>query len=86
VKNRLKKVPLVSNLNILDGWPSHHFVQLDDNFMFETGNMHFLIVQALVNKTICVTTFDFCNIAENLRILNIMMAFNVKSQVLLYQK
>ena len=36
--------------------------------MLEAGNRHFLIVQALVNKTICVTTSDFCFIAENLRI------------------
>jgi hypothetical protein len=32
--------------------------------MLEAGN--FLIVQALVNKTICVTTSDFCVIAKNL--------------------
>ena len=31
---------------MLDGWPSHHFVQLDGNFMLEAGNRHFLIVQA----------------------------------------
>jgi hypothetical protein len=36
--------------------------------MLEAGNRHFLIVQALVNKTICVTTSDFCFIAKNLRI------------------
>jgi hypothetical protein len=55
---------------MLDGWPSHHFVQLDGNFMLEAGNRHFLIVQASVNKTICVnTTSDFCFIAKNLRIL-----------------
>jgi hypothetical protein len=30
---------------ILDGWPSHHFVQLDGNFMLEAGNRHFLIVE-----------------------------------------
>jgi hypothetical protein len=53
---------------VLDGWPCHHFVQLDGNFMLEAGNRHFLIAQALVNKTICVTTSDFCFIAENLRI------------------
>jgi hypothetical protein len=38
--------------------------------MLKAGNKHFLIVQALVNKTICVTTSDFCFIAKNLRILN----------------
>jgi hypothetical protein len=54
---------------LIDGWPSHHFVQLDGNFMLEAGNRHFLIVQALVNKNICVTTSDFCFIAKNLRIL-----------------
>ena len=37
--------------------------------MLEAGNRHFLIVQALVNKTVCVTTSDFCFIAKNLRIL-----------------
>ncbi len=37
--------------------------------MLEAGNRHFLIAQALVNKTICVTTSDFCFIAKNLRIL-----------------
>jgi hypothetical protein len=37
--------------------------------MLEVGNSHFLIVQALVNKTVCVTTSDFCFIAKNLRIL-----------------
>jgi hypothetical protein len=31
--------------------------------MLEAGNRHFLIVQASVNKTICVTTSDFCFIA-----------------------
>ena len=36
--------------------------------MLEAGNRHFLLVQALVNKTICVTTSDFCFIAKNLRI------------------
>jgi hypothetical protein len=36
--------------------------------MLEAGNMHFLIVQALVNKTTCVTTSDFCFIAKNFRI------------------
>jgi hypothetical protein len=36
--------------------------------MLEAGNRHFLIVQALVNKTICVTTSDFCFIAKNLKI------------------
>jgi hypothetical protein len=53
----------------LSGWPCHHFVQLDGNFLLEAGNRHFLIVSVLVNKTICVTTSDFCFIAENLRIL-----------------
>ena len=48
----------------IDGWPSHHFVQLDGNFMLEAGNRHFLIVQALVNKTVCVTTSDFCCIPK----------------------
>ena len=33
------------------------------------GNRNFLIVQAMVNKTICVTTSDFCFIAKYLRIL-----------------
>ncbi len=37
--------------------------------MLEAGNRHFLIAQALVNKTVCVTTSDFCFIAKNLRIL-----------------
>ena len=37
--------------------------------MLEAGNRHFLIVQALVNKTVCVTTSDFCCIVKNLRIL-----------------
>jgi hypothetical protein len=75
---------------IIDGWPSRHFVQLDGYFMLEAayGNRHFLIVKALVNKTICVTTSHFCFIAENFRILifcllNTMMAKNVKSHVLL---
>jgi hypothetical protein len=36
--------------------------------MLEAGNMHFLIVQALVNKTTCVTTSDCCFIAKNFRI------------------
>ena len=32
--------------------------------MLEAGNRHFLIVQALVNKIIFVTTSDFCFIAK----------------------
>jgi hypothetical protein len=38
--------------------------------MLEAGNRHFLIVQVLVNKTICVTTsdFSFIIIAKNVRI------------------
>ena len=61
--------------------------------MLEAGNMHFLIVQALVNKTICVTTSDFCFTAKNLRIFkfcllnyNTMIGKNVKFHVLLYEK
>ncbi len=37
--------------------------------MLEAGNRHFLIAQALVNKTVCVTTSDLCFIAKKLRIL-----------------
>ena len=59
--------------------------------MLEAGNRHFLIVQALVNKTICVTTSDFCFIAKNLRILKFCLLNyydrkNVKSHVSLYEK
>jgi hypothetical protein len=42
----------------LSGWPCHHFVQLDGNFLLEAGNRHFLIVSVLVNKTIC----DACDV------------------------
>jgi hypothetical protein len=64
----MKTIKLINGMPGEDGWPCHHFVQLDGNFMLEAGNRHFLIVEALVNKTICVTTSDFCFIAENLRI------------------
>jgi hypothetical protein len=59
-----KYISNLKSINI-DGWPSHQSVQLDGNFMLEAGNRHFLIVEALVNKTICVTTSDFCFIAKN---------------------
>ena len=44
--------------------------------MLEAGNRHFLIVQALVNKTICVTTSDFCFIAKNLRIFKFCLLYH----------
>ena len=68
--------PKCQFFSYIDGWPSHHFVQLDGNFMLEAGNRHFLIVQALVNKTICVTTSDFCFIAKNLRIFKFCLLNN----------
>ena len=43
--------------------------------MLEAGNRHFLIVQALVNKTMRVTTSDFCFIAKNLRILKFCLLY-----------
>jgi hypothetical protein len=43
ISSHTRRVPI-------DGWPSHHFVQLDGNFMLEAGNRHFLIVQALVTR------------------------------------
>jgi hypothetical protein len=46
---------------------------IDGNFMLETGNRHFLLVYALVNKTIRVANSDFCFIAENLKILPIKL-------------
>ena len=55
----MKTIKLINGMPGEDGWPCHHFVQLDGNFMLEAGNRHFLIVSALVNKTICVTTSDF---------------------------
>ena len=59
--------------------------------MLEADNRHFLIVQALVNKIVCVTTSDFCSIAKKLRILKFCLlnyydGKNVKSHVPLYEK
>jgi hypothetical protein len=58
--------------------------------MLEACNRHFLIVQALVNKIVCVTTSDFCYSQkfENFKILPIltMIGKNVQSHVFLYEK